>query len=270
MRGERVFIGLRALTIFAVTVAVTNTWAAVNWNEKVLHNFNGSDGSASRSGLIFDAAGNLYGTTYTGGTYNYGTVFELSPMVDGGWSETVLHNFNNNGSDGWGPLSALTFDAAGNLYGTTAQGGTYSCGKLGCGTVFELSPMPGGGWMETVLYSFGNGTDGVYPIYGALIFDAAGNLYGTTSSGGTHNCQGIGGCGTVFKLSPTGTETVLYSFDHYDGDWAGLIFDATGNLYGTTEYGGTNQCDGPLPGCGTVFELSPVYPCASCSHAGHQ
>ena len=182
MRGKRVFNGLRVLTIFAVTVSITNTWAAVHWNEKVLHNFNdnGSDGWDQKSGLIVDAAGNLYGTTVEGGTSNNGTVFELSPTVGGGWSETVLHNFNHDGSDGVGPQSGLIFDADGNLYGTTEGGGTYT--YFG-GTVFELSPMPGGGWTETVLYSFGNGMDGAAPGYGSLIFDAAGNLYGTTMHG---------------------------------------------------------------------------------------
>ena len=261
MRGKRVFIGLRVLTMFAVTLLVTSSWAASNWHAKVLHDFNGSDGSASQSGLIFDAAGNLYGTTGTGGTDTVGTVFELSPMANGDWSETVLHNFHGNSPDGWNPHAGLIFDAAGNLYGTTSGGGTY-----GRGTVFELSPTQGGLWTEKVLYSFGNSTDGVYPAYGALIFDAAGNLYGTTSSGGTHNCQGNGGCGTVFQLSPTvggaWTETVLYNFgngtDGYSPE-AGLVLDAAGNLFGTTAYGGANGCAvAQYSGCGTVFELTPV------------
>jgi uncharacterized repeat protein (TIGR03803 family) len=263
MRDKRVFIGLRTLAIFAVTLSMTNTWAAVHWNEKVLHNFNGSDGSASQAGLIFDAAGNLYGTTAAGGTDDGGTVFELSPTVNGDWSETVLHSFNLNGSDGLIPYAGLLFDTAGNLYGTTLLGGTYSAG-----TVFELSPMPGGGWTETVLYSFGNGTDGAYPLfYGSLILDAAGNLYGTTVSGGTHNCQNNGGCGTVFQLSPTvgggWTETVLYNFgngtDGYSPE-TGLVLDTAGNLYGTTTYGGANNgcAVAQYEGCGTVFELTPA------------
>jgi uncharacterized repeat protein (TIGR03803 family) len=263
MRGKRVFIGLRALAIFAVSLLVTSSWAATNWNEKVLHRFNdnGTDGWAPLSGLVIDAAGNLYGTTTSGGAYDpYGAAFELSPTVGGGWSETVLHNFNDNGSDGWDPQSGLIFDAAGNLYGTTASGGTYNGG-----TVFELSPMPGGGWTEIVLYSFGNGMDGAGPGYGSLIFDAAGNLYGTTSTGGTFECPNLG-CGTVFKLTPTvggaWTETVLYDF-HNGSDGhiprASLIFDTAGNLYGTTEEGGTGNClDGQTHGCGTVFELTPT------------
>ena len=174
MRGKRLSIGLRAaLAIFAATLFMTSTWAAAQ--EKVLHSFNnnGTDGLSPDAGLIFDAAGNLYGTTYAGGTYNYGTVFELTPAAGGGWTEKVLHSFSN-GTDGGYPVAGLIFDAAGNLYGTTYRGGTY-----GCGTVFELTPAAGGSWTEKVLYSFGNGTDGAYPDAG-LIFDAAGNLYGTT------------------------------------------------------------------------------------------
>ncbi len=166
MRGKRVFLGLGALTIVAVSVLITNTWAATTWHARVLHNFNdnGSDGWDQKSGLIVDAAGNLYGTTFSGGTHGEGIVFELSPMPGGGWSETVLHNFNHDGSDGAGPQSGLIFDAAGNLYGTTALGGTYT--YFG-GTVFELSPVPGGGWTETVLYSFGYGMDGAAPTTAA-------------------------------------------------------------------------------------------------------
>ena len=236
---------------------------AAQWNEKVLHNFsnNGTDGWSAQSGLIVDAAGNLYGTTFSGGTYNYyGTVFELSPTLGGGWSETVLHNFSDDGTDGWGPQSGLVFDAAGNLYGTTSGGGTYNGG-----TVFEMSPMLGGGWTETVLHSFGSGTDGAGAIYASLIFDAAGNLYGTTSSGGTDICPQFG-CGTVFELMPTGggtwTEAVLYNF-HRGSDGhvpsAALIMDAAGNLYGTTYEGGTGNClNGNIHGCGTVFKLTPT------------
>ena len=262
MRGKKPSIGLRAIATFAVSLLTTSCWAATNWQARVLHDFDGSDGFSPQSGLIFDAAGNLYGTASLGGTYGCGTVFELSSMPGGGWTEKVLYSFNCiSGSDGFSPLAGLVFDAAGNLYGTTIGGGTYDYG-----TVFELSPMPGGGWTETVLYSFGNGTDGAYPAYGALIFDAAGNLDGTTSSGGTHNCQGNGGCGTVFQLSPTTgggwSETVLYNFgngtDGYSPE-AGLVLDAAGNLFGTTAYGGANGCAvAQYSGCGTVFELAPV------------
>jgi uncharacterized repeat protein (TIGR03803 family) len=171
----------------------------------------------------------------------------------------VLHSFGGL-PDGEEPWAGLIFDARGNLYGTTFQGGNY----LG-GTVFELTPNGSGGWTETVLHSFGNGKedgDGYQPAYGSLIFDAAGNLYGTTSLGGNSNS------GTVFELTPNGgggwTETVLHNFDTADGQrfpFAGLNFDAAGNLYSTTYGGGTY-------GEGTVFELTPVYPCTRCSHAG--
>src|ERR1039458_5392996 len=123
MQGKTLSIGLRAvLAIIAATLFVTSTWATAQ--EKVLHNFNnnGTDGTNPHAGLIFDAAGNLYGTTYEGGTYDDGIVFELTPAAGAGWTETVLHNFSSNGTDGVWPNAGLIFDAAGNLYGTTALG----------------------------------------------------------------------------------------------------------------------------------------------------
>ena len=236
-------------TVFELTPA-----AGGGWTETVLHSFNnnGTDGYTPLAGLIFDAVGNLYGTTWHGGAYGYpgGTVFELTPTAGGGWTETVLHSFN--GTDGSNPYAGLIFDVAGNLYGTTSNGGDY-----GLGTVFELTPAAGGGWTEQVLHSF-NGTDGNGPIAG-LIFDKNGDLYGTTAGGGNY------GHGTVFELTPTAgggwAEQVLLSFEGSGGGdpQSGLIFDAAGNLYGTTQNGGA--------GVGTVFELSPIYPCAKCSHA---
>ncbi len=235
-------------TVFELTPTEGGGWA-----EKVLYGFtNGTDGASPEASLIFDARSNLYGTTQIGGTYDGGTVFELTPAAGGRWTEQILHSFNpNNSADGWDPYAGLIFDAAGNLYGTTGYGGTY-----GGGTVFELTPTAGGGWMEHVLYNFGNGTDGIYP-YASLIFDTAGNLYGTTQQGGTYSV------GTVFALTPTAgggwTEKVLYSFcsqpDCTDGadPSAGLIFDVAGSLYSTTYYGGSY---GPYGG-GTVFELTP-------------
>ena len=258
MRGKRFSIGLRAaLAVFAVTLLVTSTWAATNWHEKVLFNFNGTDGYQPMYGLIFDAAGNLYGTAFGGGDPSCGdpngcgTVFQLTPAPGGGWTETVLHSFKGYPTDGSYPYAGVIFDAAGNLYGTTDWGGTY-----GGGTVFELTPTAGGGWTEKVLHSFGNGADAAFP-YACLIFDAAGNLYGTTGGGGTY------GVGTVFELSPAAgggwTETVLHSFNGSDGHGpeAGLIFDAAGKLYGTTAWGGTGT-DCLNTGCGTVFKLTPV------------
>jgi uncharacterized repeat protein (TIGR03803 family) len=221
--------------------------AGGDWTETVLHDFNNkaTDGNYPYAGLIFDATGNLYGTTYLGGTYGHGAVFEMMPAAGGGWSETVLHNFKGGSTDGRGPYAGLILDAAGNLYGTTTYGGVY-----GHGTVFELTPAAGGAWTETVLHDFGHGTDGYEP-YAGLILDAAGNLYGTTVLGGTY------GSGTVFELTPaTGgswTETVLHHFGNgTDGarPYGGLIFDAAGNLYGTTQQGGAY-------GYGTVFEITP-------------
>jgi uncharacterized repeat protein (TIGR03803 family) len=162
------------------------------WTEKVLHVFgNGSDGQLPSGSLVLDSAGNLYGTTTSGGAHLAGTVFELSPRANGAWIEKILHNFNNNGPDGYDTfLSGVILDSSGNLYGTTAFGGTH-----GLGTVFELSPQSGGGWTERILHNFNNdGADGTEPISG-LTLDSAGNLYGTTSAaaGGTPN-------GTVFEL----------------------------------------------------------------------
>ena len=247
---------LAIAVVFALTVVplaqAQKPATSVAWPEKVLFSFNGTDGSGPTADLIFDAAGNLYGTA-GGGEYGAGTVFELTPTAGGGWTETVLHNFGN-GTDGAYPSGGLVFDAAGNLYGTTPDGGTYSCfGGGGCGTVFELTPAAGGSWTEQVLHNFNGVTDGYQPVAG-LIFDAAGNLYGTTAGGGPG--------GTVFELTPTGdgnwTEEVLHTFGiGTDGavPTAALVFDAAGNLYGTTYHGGTNNSC-VYTGCGTVFELT--------------
>jgi len=208
--------------------------AGGGWTETVLHSFNhnGKDGTYPYAGLIVDADGNLYGTTWEGGKYGDGTVFELSPKTGGGWTETILHSFNDE--DGVLPEASLIFDASGNLYGTTFLGGKYEYG-----TVFELSPKTRGGWTETILHNFGKSSDGVYPE-ASLIFDASGNLYSTTVNGGKD------GYGTVFELSPkTGggwTETILHSFNNGGNGgyipFAALILDASGNLYGATSAGG--------------------------------
>ncbi|MFI5115931.1 MAG: choice-of-anchor tandem repeat GloVer-containing protein, partial [Terriglobales bacterium] len=257
MRGKRFSIELMAaLAIFTAILLVTGIGAAAQ--EKVLYTFQGGtgDGAFPQAGLIFDTAGNLYGTTSLGGAYGFGTVFELTPTAGGTWTEKVLYSFKNDGTDGSNPKAGVIFDAAGNLYGTTSLGGAGVCQGAGCGTVFELTPAAGGTWTEKVLHSFGGATDGVIPEAG-LIFDAAGNLYGTTGYGGPYNW------GTVFELTPaaggTWTENVLYSFQggaDGAGPAAGLVFDAAGNLYGTTEVGGAGVCQGN--GCGTVFELTPA------------
>jgi uncharacterized repeat protein (TIGR03803 family) len=238
-----------ALMIVIALTLVLAPAAGAAGKYKVLHAFHGNDGAQPYGGLIFDAAGNLYGTTSEGGDYKAcpgahgcGTVFKLTPNADGSWTESVLHSFN--GSDGEFPEAGLVFDAAGNLYGTD----TAAFGAHNEGNVFKLSPNADGGWTESVLHWF-NGSDGGFPGYGALIFDAAGNLYGTTLA-------------NVFKLSPNAdgswTETVLHSFNGSDGrvPLAGLIFDAAGNLYGTTSEGGNYKAC-PRIGCGLVFKLTP-------------
>jgi uncharacterized repeat protein (TIGR03803 family) len=201
------------------------------WTEIVLHTFHkdGTDGSQPWANLIFDGSGNLYGTTVQGGKNSGGTVFELSPGAGGAWTETILHNFPANGTDGSSPYGALVFDSAGNLYGTTAAGGAG-----GYGTVFELK-RAGGNWLEKVLHRFNeNGVDGTFPET-ALVFDAAGNLYGTTVSGGTFVNNGF--WGTVFELAPqpggAWREKVLHSFGAgSDGRYpqAPVVLDTSGNL----------------------------------------
>src|SRR5580704_3011288 len=245
MRGKKLSVGVRvALTIFALTVFVTTVCAT---GEKGLPSFNpDGDEISSYAGLIFDAAGNLYGTTQYGGAYNYGSVFEVTPKAGGGWKEKLLHSFN--GKDGYQTFAGVIFDTAGNLYGTTISEGAH-----GGGTAFELIPKAGGGWREKVLHSFGLGEDGFQP-YGGLIIDASGNLYGTTTFVGGYNNK----YGTVFELTPEASggwkETVLHYFNQNgkDGIWpnASLILGAGGNLCGTTPLGGAY-------GSGTVFELTP-------------
>jgi uncharacterized repeat protein (TIGR03803 family) len=222
-------------------------------SENTLYNFaGGSDPNLPYAGLIFDKAGNLYGTTEFGGTNNQGTVFEITRNANGTWTETVLYNFTG-GADGGQPYASLVFDTAGNLYGTTNFGGSSNC-NLGCGTVFELT-SGSSGWTETVLYSFTGGSDGREPS-ARVLFDAAGNLYGTTLQGGNIDSVCSAGCGTVFKLthgSSGWTESVVYAFEGgADGasPYAALAFDTAGNLYGTASAGGTSEN-------GTIFKLTP-------------
>lgn len=258
------------------------------WTETVLHTFMGrSDGAYPGYGdLLFDQAGNLYGTT-TGDTgVNAGTVFKLA-RSSGGWTQTVLYRFTN----GEEPYAGVIFDNAGNLYGTTVSGGN------GNGTVYELTPS-GSNWVEHMIYAFQGGSEGAAP-FGGLAFDASGNLYGTTTgSGGTvyelqpsggswtftllHNFNaylgpyskptldaagnvygtvfgnGAGDGGRVFKLTPSGsgwTETDLVDFDGNDGftPIGSVVVDANGNLFGTTSRGGT----GCIDGCGVVWRINP-------------
>jgi len=206
--------------------------------EDVLHSFGeGTDGNFPADGLIADKNGNFYGTTQFGGSGGHGTVFEITPQG----AETVLYHFTG-GNDGSQPGGALLQDKAGNFYGTTFKGGTHSDG-----TVFELG-QSNGTWSETPLYSFTDNLDGANP-YATLVSDKAGNLYGTTESGG------VAGLGVVFKLAPDGTETVRHSFKGgTDGGepFEGVTFNTDGFLYGATSVSGTLDC-----GCGTVFKVKP-------------
>lgn len=208
-------------------------------NFAVLYAFSGgSDGARPITTLVRDSAGNLYGTTNSGGAKGYGTAFRLA--TDG--TESVLHSFRG-GNDGRYPSGPLARDKRGDLYGTTQSGG-----PGGFGTVFKITPA--GKW--TLLHGFTDGTDGDLPETG-VIRDASGNLFGTTYFGGSAS-------GCVFKLAPDGTVSVLHSFEGF-GDGknpaAGLIMDSSGNLYGTTQYGGEDINCNENQGCGTVFRVAP-------------
>ena len=185
------------------------------WSESVLHNFTGgADGGTPEAGLVFDATGNLYGTTGSGGSSNFGVVFKLSPNSNGTWTESILYSFTRgNGSGG---IATLVFDQAGNLYGTTSTGGPH-----GKGSVYKLAPMANGTWKRTVLYGFcalKYCTDGRNPETGVTL-DAAGNIYGVTAEGGRH-------FGVVFKLTPGSdgdwAESVLYTFGDNPGHFRGV------------------------------------------------
>jgi uncharacterized repeat protein (TIGR03803 family) len=224
--------------------------------EKTVHDFTGQpdDGCIAEGTLIIDKDGNFFGTTNIGGKNNGGTVFEFT--VDG--TEKVLYSFCRRVrcADGESPLAGVIADSAGNLYGTTDSGGKLGCGNE-CGTVFKLAPDG----TETVLYKFkGPPNDGNNPD-GDLIIDQSGNFYGTLYGGRLGSSCAYEGCGAVFKLAPDGSETVLHFFTGRKGDganpFAGLIADAAGNLYGTTEFGGGRRCTVITIGCGTVFELAP-------------
>jgi hypothetical protein len=235
------------------------------WTEKVLYSFkSGKDGANPNGGLVFDNKGAIYGTTYFGGNEGNhcaggvggtgcGVIFALQPPTTkgGAWTEKVLHRFD--GLDGANSRAGVVFDGRGNLYGTT-----YFGPPNGFGLVFELKKPSGSNhfWTETVLHLFSDGNDGGYPIAG-VIFDANGNLYGTTYSGNTF-------AGAVFRLQLPIRNGVGWTFGILHG-FAGspdgaqpasnLILDKHGNLYSTTQKGGTGPCS--FYGCGTVFEVSP-------------
>ena len=223
------------------------------WTESVLHTFTVSDGAYNFGNLIFDHAGNLYGTTYDGGNcfYYCGVVFQLAPpAVQGGaWTYTVLHTFAGPRiGDGGGPWGKLVFDQKGNLYSTTSQGGRVFCTSIPgpCGNVFKLSPpaSQGGAWTETELYSLKGVPDGAF-AYSGVIFGKKGTLFASTSQGGsTSDCtDGEGltiGCGTVFELVPTPgggwREAVLYNFKSYEDGPGALLLGKSGDLWGAASY----------------------------------
>jgi len=288
-------IGKRLLTCSALTVSLLAASVLIAsrpaqaQSQTVLYSFCSAgtscpDGEDASSSLIADGAGNFYGTTQFGGVgapYGRGTVFELSPDGNGGWTETVLYAFTG-GADGGEPVSPVMFDSQGNLYGTAQNGGAHNYG-----VVFKLTPT-GKTWTETALYSFAGGSDGENPTAG-LIMDSQGNLYGTSDlcafelspsggnwtlqviyelGGGTHaaltmdpagNLFGVNSLSYAFEISPNGSggwkpATVIHTFAGAPGDGyypeGTLVLDKAGNLYGTTTNGGTNNF-------GTVYELSP-------------
>jgi uncharacterized repeat protein (TIGR03803 family) len=217
-----------------------------SWTETTLYNFTGlNDGFGPGGGLVFDSHGNLFGTTPDGGAHSFGVVFELSQKAHV-WRHRVIHAFTGGKDGSVGSLGSLVFDAKGSLYGVTELGGAN-----GTGAVYKLSKMPRGAWKATVLYDFKGMPDAANP-YGGLIFDKAGNLYGTTYFGGAT------GMGAVFQLIPgpdgAWQENVLYSFQGgTDGSFptTTLAFNKAGTLFGTTSTGGRPSCD-----CGTVFKLT--------------
>ena len=234
--------GRGVIALWVLSALLLTTSRSQAQTETVLYSFGSTvtDGYSLFAGLVMDKDGNLYGTTLYGGAGGAGTVFKVTPSG----KETILHGFTYFTGDGVEPSAGLILDQEGNLYGTTFQGGANNLGA-----VFELTSDG----TETVLYSFGSQSgDGTYPA-ASLTMDKRGNLYGTTQhGGGTTNCYQ--GCGTVFKLTRSGQETVLHSFGVKPGDGiqplAGLVLDDRGNLYGTTFLGGA-------VGIGTVFKLTP-------------
>jgi uncharacterized repeat protein (TIGR03803 family) len=243
-----------------------------NWILNPLYSFKqGSDGSHPVARVIRGRNGMLYGTTLSGGGgdgvncdpdygYGCGTVFNVQPPATACETtfclgrETVLYRFTGSSGDGAAPESEVVFDHDGNMYGTSIDGG-HRC-EFGCGVVYKLTPS-GGGWTESVIYTFQGENDGEGPFSG-LVLDRSGNLYGTTADGGNLACNAPYGCGTVFQLRPSAsgwTENVLYTFQGgNDGQVpiAGLIFDRSGHLYGATAGGGAG-------GGGTVFMLIPSH-----------
>ena len=231
---SKIRLGAALMSVMVLCFGAATTRSARAQTLHVLYNFAGSsDGGDPFASLIRDAAGNLYSTVDYGGTSFAGAVFKVAPNG----TETVLYSFSG-GSDGAYPFSPVVRDGAGNLYGTTSMGGSANAG-----VVFKVDANG----TETVLHSFTGGQDGVTPI-GGLLRDKAGNLYGTTSQGGTSND------GVLFKITPRGKEIILHTFTGSTKDgkypsYTSLLSDAQGNLYGVTEEGGA--ADG-----GILYKLS--------------
>jgi len=221
-----------------------------SWTETVLHSFQGPDGETPHGAIALDAQGNIYGATRYAGANNQGVIYELSQQSNGIWKEAVLHAFGASGDPGY-PYSGVTLDSHGNIFGATTNGGMAQAG-----TIFELTPSGNGQWTESTLHSFVIATDGANPQT-PLVFDSAGNLYGSTFQEGGSRYGG-----TVFQLSPSGSTwnfTVLHSFASGTDGYvpSGVALDASGNVFGTTTYGGSGCYGSNYGGCGIVFELSP-------------
>jgi uncharacterized repeat protein (TIGR03803 family) len=256
MARFRPFVALPVLLLSTILIQPYSRAQTFN----LLHTFTGGrDGAEPYAGLMIDRGGNLYGTALGGGC-GYGTVFKLT-QKNGAWLFTLLYCFTGS-NDGNAPVARVVFGPDGSLYGTTQFGGGNGCaGNEGCGTVFRLRPPVGVckasfcSWKEAVLYRFQGGSDGANPSYGDVVFDQAGNMYGTTRVGGGTGCGG-NGCGVVYELMPTGgghwSESIIYRFTSgQDGaePVGGVIVDSAGNLYGTSYAGGSF-------GGGTVFQLT--------------
>ncbi len=258
-------VSLRAaftLLAMAFVLNMAGGQTALAQTYDVIYNFTDRmDGALPSAGLTLDAVGNLYGTT-TGDNLCCGTVFKLS-KAGAGWVVTPLYLFKG-GDDGNSPWARVVFGPDGALYGTTGAGGN-GCAGNGCGIIFKLSPPPNtlpnflGGWTETILYRFAGGSDGGSPELSDLVFDAAGNMYGT-ASGGDYYSDGL-----IFEMTPSSggwTKTNLYSFtgsSDGSGPYGTPVFDQAGNLYGTAVFGGSYGSGGCYSGipCGTVYELMP-------------
>jgi len=222
------------------------------WTHTVLYSFKGeADGGEPYKGVTLDAHGNLFGTAGVGGLYagpcidtGCGVVFKLTHS-GGTWTQTVIHSFTGSNGDGYGPGAGVTVDSHANVYGTTPTGGKY-----GAGIVYRLKPDANGGFAERVIHAFQGGVDGIGGSAGRLAVDAAGNVYGTCTTGGAY------GAGVVYGLAPTGngewTELIPYTFKDEPSSgfpYGALVADAKGNIYGTTYYAGKHDL-------GTVFRLS--------------